>query len=167
VQAKETGARLRHEGIEHVFASPFIRTVETAYHIAEALDLPVKIEHGAHEWLGADWVPAPGFYVPPDEMCRRFPRVDTTYKSMVFPTFPESDEERRDRCRRAAHRLADSYRSSILIVGHAASVLGMTKGLMGKECDISCGLCAVVKVVRTDGRATLELNGDSSHLSSG
>ena len=73
----ETGTRLRHEGIEHIFASPFIRTVETAYHIAEALDLSVKIEHGAHEWLGADWVPAPGFYVPPDEMCRRFPRVVT------------------------------------------------------------------------------------------
>ena len=44
VQAKETGIRLREEGIQHIFASPFLRTIETAHHIAEAVDLSVKIE---------------------------------------------------------------------------------------------------------------------------
>ena len=108
VQAQETGARLREEGIRHIFASPFLRTVETAYHIAEALDLSVKIEHGACEWLGSEWVPQPGFFIPPEEMRRRFPRVDTTYESMVFPGFPEDGGALRDRCRQAAARLADA-----------------------------------------------------------
>lgn len=167
MQAQETGARLREEGIRHIFASPFLRTVETAYHIAEALDLSVKIEHGACEWLGSEWVPEPGFFIPLEEMCRRFPRVDTTYESMVFPSFPEDGGALRDRCRRAATRLADAYRSDILVVGHGASVVHLTHGFLGRQCRISCGMCSLMKVVRTDGRWTLELNGDVSHLSSG
>jgi len=167
VQAQETGARLRDEGIEHIFASPFLRTVETAYHIAEALDLSVKIEHGACEWLGPDWIPKPGFFIPVDEMHRRFPRVDTTYESRVFPIFPESADALSDRCRRAAIYLADTYKSDILVVGHGASVVRLTHGFLGQECSMSCGLCSLTKVIRTDGRWTLELNGDVSHLSSG
>ena len=34
-----------------IFASPFLRAVETADHIAEVLDRPVLIERGASEWL--------------------------------------------------------------------------------------------------------------------
>jgi hypothetical protein len=32
-----------------------LRTVETAHHIAEVLELPVLIEHGAIEWLDPSW----------------------------------------------------------------------------------------------------------------
>ena len=64
IQAKETGVRLRGEGIQHIFASPFLRTLETAHHIAEALDLPVKIEHGACEWMNPEWFPEPPVYIP-------------------------------------------------------------------------------------------------------
>ena len=38
-QAKEVGRRLQDEPIHCVFASPFLRTIQTASHIAEALDL--------------------------------------------------------------------------------------------------------------------------------
>lgn len=31
IQAKETGKRLKDENIQHIFASPFFRTVETAF----------------------------------------------------------------------------------------------------------------------------------------
>lgn len=167
VQARETGTRLCNEEIRHIFASPFLRTVETAHHIAEALDLSIKIEHGASEWLNRDWFSeAPG-YVPREELRRRFPRIDDTYESIVSATFPESPEELIDRCRETALLLADTYRSGILIVGHGASVAGLAQGLLGYQPGISCGLCALVKVVRVDGVSTLELNGDVSHLSSG
>jgi len=32
--------------IAHIFASPFLRTVQTANQVAEALDLPIKLESG-------------------------------------------------------------------------------------------------------------------------
>lgn len=167
VQAKETGIRLCNEGIQHIFASPFLRTVETAHHIAEALDLSIKIEHGACEWLNPDWFTDSPVYVPLDEMHERFPRIDETYESMFSPKFPESPEELKARCQEASLLLVDTYRSDILIVGHGASVGGFTQGLMGNQHDISCGLCALMKVSRMDGHSTLELNGDASHLSSG
>ena len=167
VQAKETGIRLRNEGIQHIFASPFLRTVETAHHIANALDLSVKIEHGACEWLNPDWFPEPPVYVPLDETRRRFPRIDETYQSMVSPKFPESPEELDARCRGAALLLADTYRSSFLVVGHGASVVGFAQGLLGDQRTIESGLCALVTVIRMDGHSNLELNGDVSHLSSG
>ena len=50
-QAIETGARLKDETINHLFASPFLRTLETAHYIAEAINLEIKVEYGASEWL--------------------------------------------------------------------------------------------------------------------
>jgi len=167
VQAKETGIRLRNEGIQHIFSSPFLRTVETAHYIAEALDLSIKIEQGVCEWLNANWFPTPPIFLPLNEMRRRFPRIDETYISRVSPKFPESREEVNARCRAVANSLADTSRSSILIIGHGASVLGMTRALMGEDLSIKPGLCALVKIVRENGSARLALDGDSSHLSGG
>jgi len=40
----QLGQRLKREDIAHIFASPFLRTVQTANQVAEALDLPIKLE---------------------------------------------------------------------------------------------------------------------------
>jgi len=168
VQAKETGIRLRNEDIRHIFASPFLRAVETAHYIAEALDLTVKIEHGACEWLNPDWFTQTPSYIPLDELRKRFQRVDDTYESTVCAEFPESLEKANARFRKSVLLLADTYSSTnILVVGHGATLIGMTKGLIGNDCDVSWGLCALVKVSRVSGRAVLQLNGDVSHLSGG
>ena len=167
VQAKETGIRLRNEGIQHIFASPFLRTVETAHYIAEALDLSVKIEHGACEWLNPDWFCKPPSYISPDELRSRFPRIDSSHKSVVIPQYPESSDESLARAGETACTLADTHRSDILIIGHGHSVCGMIWGLIGNDCSIKSGLCALVKIVRQNGSAKMALAGDSSHLSSG
>ena len=86
---------------------------------------------------------------------------------MVMPAYPEGAEEAFVRAGEASRILADTFSGDLLIIGHGHSVTGMAKGFMGAECQISCGLCALVKVVRQDGRITLELNGDVSHLSGG
>ena len=167
IQAKETGLRLKEEGIEHLFTSPFLRTIETAHHIAEALDLPIKIEHGASEWLNAEWFSERPVHLPLDELIRRFPRINGNYKSVVMPQYPEGAEEAFARAGEASRILADTFSGDLLIIGHGHSVTGMAKGFMGADCLVSCGLCALVKVVRQEGRTTLELNGDVRHLSSG
>jgi broad specificity phosphatase PhoE len=84
-----------------------------------------------------------------------------------MPQYPEGAEEAFVRAGEASRILADTFSGDLLIIGHGHSVTGMAKGFMGAESLISCGLCALVKVVRQDGHITLELNGDVSHLSSG
>lgn len=168
VQAKETGIRLKNEDIRHIFASPFLRAVETAHYIAEALDLTVKIEHGACEWLNPNWFIQTPTYIPLDQLRKRFQRVDDTYKSIVFAEFPESQDKANIRFRKLVLLLAETYSStSILVVGHGATLIGMTKALIGDDCDVSWGLCALVKVGRVSGRSVLQINGDVSHLSGG
>ncbi|HEY9706683.1 MAG TPA: histidine phosphatase family protein, partial [Oculatellaceae cyanobacterium] len=56
IQAKQLGQRLVGEGIIHIFASPFLRTVQTANQVADALDLPIKLEFGLCEWLNPAWM---------------------------------------------------------------------------------------------------------------
>ena len=167
LQAKETGLRLRNEGIQHIFASPFLRTAETAHYIAEALDLSVEIEHGACEWLNPAWFSEPPTYVSPDALRSRFPRIDSCHRSVVTPEYPESSEESLARAGETACTLADTHRGNILIIGHGHSVCGMIWGLLGNQCSVSPGLCSLAKIIRQDGSVRLELNCDSSHLSSG
>ena len=68
VQAQETGKRLRGEGIRYIFSSPFLRTVETAHYIAEAIDVPIYIEEGASEWLNPEWFSALPAFIPPQDL---------------------------------------------------------------------------------------------------
>ena len=102
IQAQETGARLARERIDHIFVSPFLRTVETAWHIAERLDLPISIEHGLCEMLLAEWFSAMPEFLPVEEMARRFSRVNTAYHSVHQPVYPEIDITLRARSREDA-----------------------------------------------------------------
>jgi broad specificity phosphatase PhoE len=166
-QARETGERLRGESIEHIFCSPFARTIETAHHIAEMLDLPVCIEWGVTEWLNPRWFAKAPELATPQERTARFPRVDPAYRSLVSPHYPESAEESFARAGRTARLLAQTYAGNLLLVGHGHSVVGMSWGLLDDRPKIEAGLCALVRIGRYDRVWRLELNGDTSHLSDG
>ena len=100
-QARELGHRLAGEGIAHVFASPFLRAVQTASCVAEAVDAPIRIEHGVCEWLNREWFAGVPEYLSDEEMARLFPRVVCGYRSAVFPRYPETWDEMEARtCRR-------------------------------------------------------------------
>ncbi len=166
-QAQETGQRLRHEKIQAIFASPFLRTVETAYYIADALDLRIKIEHGACEWLNPQWYLEQPRFVPPEALAKRFPRIDLSYTTLVRPSYPETLEECLERCRRTAMMLATANPTNMLIVGHGASVTGLARGFLDTPCNISGGLCGLTKITCQHGTCSLELSGDTSHLTGG
>ena len=91
----------------------------------------------------------------------------TNHATLVRPQYPETWEECMARCQKTISLLSDTYRANILVIGHGASVLGLTRGLLEHEHDISAGLCALTKVSRRNGQWSLELNGDASHLSGG
>lgn len=165
VQARQTGQRLRREPIRHIFASPFLRTVETASHIAAALDLPIKLEAGLGEWLNSEWFPRHPALTPLADLKQRFSRIDTGYRSVTVPQYPETAHEASLRAGVTARTLADRFGSDLLFVGHGHSVIGIVSALTGRNSDLACPFCGLFKIVRTDTRTVLKIAGDTSHLS--
>ncbi|MEG3851206.1 histidine phosphatase family protein, partial [Microcoleus sp. herbarium19] len=164
IQAKQLGNRLTGERISHIFASPFLRTVQTANHAAVALDLSIKLEWGLCEWLNPEWMTEMPETESVADLCRRFPRIDASYKGGVA-NYPETAEACLKRAGETAKRLAAEFPDDMLLVGHGASVLGTAIGLAGgAETEINASLCCLVKVVRQDVQWSIELNGDTSHL---
>jgi broad specificity phosphatase PhoE len=165
VQAKQLGQRLVGEGIMHIFASPFLRTVQTANQVADALDLPIKLESGLSEWLNPAWMKTEPERLPIEVLQEQFPRIDPSYTSLVMAKYPETSEMVLDRTAQTARRLTAEFSEDMLLVGHGASVVGTAQGLVGGTPEINAALCCLVKLVRQGQEWVMELNGDTSHLS--
>lgn len=162
-QAQRLGQRLVGEGIVHIFASPFLRTVQTANEVANCLDLPIKIESGLSEWLNPSWMATEPERLPLEVLQENFP-IDPSYTSRVVARYPETSEMVFQRTAETAQRLIDEFSDDILLVGHGASVVGCAQGLVGGTPEINASLCCLVKVVRQGQGWVMELNGDTSHL---
>jgi broad specificity phosphatase PhoE len=167
VQAQQLAQRLKTENITHIFASPFLRTVQTANQVAQVLDLPIKLESGLSEWLNPVWMPTMPERLSIEALAELFPRIDTSYTARVIAEYPETGEQALERSGKTARLLADEFSEDILLVGHGASVLGATMGLVGgiSKPEVNAALCCLVKIVRQDQEWVMELNGDTSHLS--
>ncbi|WP_036485965.1 histidine phosphatase family protein [Myxosarcina sp. GI1] len=165
IQAKELAQRLKQEKIEHIFTSPFLRTIQTANEVAQVLDLPIKIEAGLSEWHNSEWMNEVPETHPKELLKAEFPRLDWSYQSLLTPQYPETEAEVNQRTAETAKRLVAKYSENLLIVGHGASVWGATKGLIPEYPVFEVSLCCLVKIVRNGDKWQLELCGDTSHLS--
>lgn len=165
IQAWELGQRLKSANIRHIFASPFLRAIQTASAVAEALDLSIKLEAGIGEWLNAGWMRSPPQLNPITTIAQKYQRLDLSYSSRVVPQYPESRETVNERTGITARKLVAQFPDDILLVGHGASVVGTAWGLLSKEEKINASLCSLVKLVRHGEAWEMELNGDTSHLS--
>ena len=164
VQANQLGQRLVGEAIRHIFASPFLRTVQTANFVADALDLPIKLESGLSEWLNPAWMQTNPERLSMQELQELFPRIDPSYTSRIIAHYPETSEKVLERTAETAKRLMTEFSEDILLVGHGASVVGVTQGLVGGTPEVNASLCCLVKLVRQEQEWVMELNGDTSHL---
>jgi broad specificity phosphatase PhoE len=163
-QAQALGRRLRGERVAHLFASPFLRAVETAHYVAEALDLPIKIEAGFSEWLNPEWFSSPPERLSVEALRERFPRVDGNYASRVPASYPETADEALRRAGEAARLLSQECEGNVVIVGHGASVVGAAWGLLESRPEVHAAFCSLVKVSCQAGKWVLELAGDTAHL---
>lgn len=166
VQARKLGKRLKGEPIRHIFASPFLRTLQTAAHVADELTLPVKIEHGAAEFLNPEWFKVAPEYLPHAELGPMFPRLDLNYVSRGAARYPEHDEISQcwPRAGQAARKLVEEFAGDLVFICHGATMCGLTFGLLEQRPQIHCGLCCVVKVVWNGQRWEMQLNGCGAHL---
>jgi broad specificity phosphatase PhoE len=163
-QARRLGQRLRNEGIAQIYASPYLRVVETAHHIAEVVGLPIFLEPGVGEWLNPVWFPGVPELLPGEELVRRFPRVSLEHVPCLIPTYPEREAEALARAAEAVRCLAERTRGPILVVGHGASVSGAVEGLVGDYKVVECALCALFQLVRQEGGWKLARANDTDHL---
>lgn len=163
-QAKRLGLRMVGEGVTQIFASPFLRTVQTAHYVAEAIDVPVYLELGLCEWLNAEWFDTSPALLQVERLAEQFPRIDPGYEPVLVPEYPESAEQAYLRAGRTARLLTERHPGTMLMVGHGVSVCGAAQGLANDIGDFECALCSVVKLVRREGVWRAELCGDVSHL---
>jgi broad specificity phosphatase PhoE len=167
VQTQQLARRLKKENIAHIFASPFLRTVQTANAVAEMLNLSIKLETGLSEWLNPAWMTEEPERLSTPALAKLFPRIDTSYTSRIAAKYPETQEKVRERSGQTARCLATEFSpEDILLVAHGASVLGGAMGLVGEiaKTEVKASLCSLVKIVREDPEWLLELKGDTSHL---
>jgi broad specificity phosphatase PhoE len=173
VQAQQLAQRLQGEKIHHIFASPFLRTVQTANAVAEMLDLSIKLETGLSEWLNPVWMAEEPKKLSISALKELYPRVDTSYTSRIAVNFPEEfEEEVQQRSGQTARCLADEFSpDNILLVGHGASVNGAAIGLAGSGIynGARVRLCSLFQLVRKSSNQEylnweLLLTGDTSHL---
>lgn len=164
IQAKQLGQRLKNEPIAHIFSSPFLRAIQTADCVAEALNLPLKIEAGLSEWLNPQWMSHAPVTQPPEVLEERYPRIDCNYHSRTVPQYPESEETVWRRTGKTARQLVTEFSENILLVGHGASVVGSAVGLIGGNPTVNASLCCLVQLVRVGKSWEMKLNGDTSHL---
>lgn len=164
VQAQELGKRLKIENISHIFASPFLRTIQTANEVANILNLPIKLEAGLSEWHNSDWMSEPPEIHPRELLAKNYPRIDGNYRSLIIPKYPESQAEVNQRTGEIARLLVAKFSDDILLVGHGASVWGTTAGLVGGNPHVHTSLCCLVKLILHQNTWQMKLNGDTSHL---
>ena len=147
-QAKLLGERLKKEGFNgRIFASPFIRTMETAELISEitgseiyptpAFHEIIRSDEGARSLQGSDL----------DRLKALFPNVSKN-ASLVFPWWASKAENNEDVRYRVAHgmnEIMNSFDEDFLVVGHGASVSAVLTFLLGVpfvspvyNCSYSC-----------------------------
>ncbi|MGL5795563.1 MAG: histidine phosphatase family protein [Waterburya sp.] len=166
VQAAELGQRLKQENISHIFASPFLRTIQTANEVAKVLNLPIKLEAGLSEWHNPEWMTESPEIHPQIFLTEQYPLIDWSYQSCLLPQYPESEVDVNRRTQATIKQLVAKFSTDILIVGHGASVLGATLGLVPNIPLFKVALCCLTKVVRdADSNWNLDFCGDISHLS--
>lgn len=167
VQAHQLANRLKGEKIDRIFASPFLRTVQTAAAVASVLDLPIKLETGLSEWLNPDWMSEEPQRLSTQVLAELYPQIDVSYTPQIAVNYPETREKMRQRSAQTARCLAREYSpDNILLVAHGASVLGAAIGFVGDIAikEVKASLCSLVKIVRKEPEWLLELTGDTSHL---
>lgn len=165
--ARQTADLLRPEGVQFVYASPFLRTTRTAAIIAQELNLRVRLDWGFCEHLVPQWfMDWPGTLAP-QELARRFPVVDPYFEQTgVLPNPPEDYWEMHDRSMRAVKIMETRHpKDAILIVTHAAVACTVPPGLVGWDgWNGNPQLCAVTSMTKTEFGWKLNYGGRVDHL---
>ena len=162
-QAKRLAERLKDIPIDTIFASPYLRTVQTAQLIAEALGRRVFLEPGLGEKLSETYFSGEPEILSLERLSEDFRNVELGHEPLLHPVFPEDDEANVSRMGEAAELIVEKYEGTLLFVGHGATVSGVVQALTGSQED-AAPLCSLTKLVKEGERWRLDFSNDVSHL---
>jgi broad specificity phosphatase PhoE len=145
-QARELSQCLLSKPIDHVFVSPFLRALQTAHYFAAIAHLPMKLEAGLGEWHNPDWMTAAPVTLPRTMCLEEFSSIDSGYKSLVSPRYPESREQMSSRAVRTLGLILERYGGNILFVGHQAPLGSCFAALLGTKGLIDFEVCGVTEL---------------------
>jgi broad specificity phosphatase PhoE len=152
------------ESFDAVYASPFLRTVETADEICREIGDTFALEPGLGEHRNAEWFDADPETLPPEALAERFSTVRPGHEPHVIPTFPESHAEAMARAGETARLVAEDATGSVLLVGHGLTVGGVVEGLVGSTDGVDAPLCGLSRIERDGDGWRLDCSGDTAHL---
>jgi broad specificity phosphatase PhoE len=165
MQAEQLARRLQDEAIDVIISSPYLRALQTAQPIAEALGMPFYVDAGMGEWQGRAMIPHAPDITPPDERVSQFANLDLSHTTTIWPQYPESVPQVFARYRQAVTRLLDVFDGHLLIVGHGRVVTGTAHVLVGKpEREFNYPIAGITRLVQTGDTWQIDLNGDDRHL---
>lgn len=147
-----------------VYASPFLRAVETADEICREIGTTMHLEPGLGEHRNADWFDAEPETVPRAELASWFETVRLDHDPYVVPEFPESHDEAMERVGRTTRKIAAETAGTVLLVGHGLTIGGVVAGLTGSADDADAPLCGLTRLTRDGSDWALQFSGDTSHL---
>ncbi|HTV20084.1 MAG TPA: histidine phosphatase family protein [Polyangiaceae bacterium] len=162
-QARRLGLRLKHEGVDAIVASPFLRTVQTAHHANEALGLPIYLEPGFGEFLHPKSFEREPRLRALGELRGDYPTLAEGYVAAWAQRYPETHPELVDRAQRALDALLGKLPGTLLVVSHAASVCAMA--MIDRDVQsLECPLCALFCLEHDGARWRLSLAADVAHV---
>ncbi|PCH33589.1 phosphoglycerate mutase-like protein [Wolfiporia cocos MD-104 SS10] len=167
-----------------IFSSPYYRCLQTAKPTSVVLQVPIYVDHGLSEWY-SPVVPGTGLHPRPASAATLrefFPEIDDSWQTIWYPSRKGEDVEQcHDRCngflsalipeveRRFGHK-----HKRILLVSHAATIIALTRELMGdRNLPLRVGCCSLTELNPTpDATAAVghwipKRIADGSHLKEG
>jgi broad specificity phosphatase PhoE len=166
--AKAVAERLAGEKIDHILSSPFIRTIHTAAYIARKHKLPIKVEYGFHELIDAGSFPDGIPRLPlPEAHALRFPEIDLSYESRVYPLYQEVngvDGVFHQRVGAALDAVIATLPGNILIMTHYAVSNCIKRHITGSLMDGFIELTSIFKYVMRNGTWQADMLADASHI---
>jgi broad specificity phosphatase PhoE len=130
-QSLELVPKFRNSHLQQIWASPHLRTIQTAYPLAQSLGLSIKVEYGLREWLNPLWSKSLPEILPTTDLAARGIRVDEHYQSQCWPMYPETMAELTTRTALITKKTIIQSDDSVLIVAHKNSLAGIVAALTG------------------------------------
>lgn len=166
LQAQETGDRLAAESIDHVFASPFLRAIETASIISSRIGRTFRVEPGLAEALLLQWFPFNPDFLPTEQLRVEHPQLRSDHTPAVQLKYPETHDELLPRAKATIESLLTRHPGNLLLVGHGGSMGALAAPLLGARPSLHSPCCCLVRLDEVDGKWSLTMDGrDTSHLS--
>jgi len=151
-------------GFDAIFASPFLRTVETADEICREIDDEFGLEPGLSEHRNPEWFDADPETLAHADLAERFETVCLDHDPYGDPSYPESHDEALARTGETARRIVAGEAERVLLVGHGLTVGGVVDGLVGSTDRVEAPLCGLTCLVREGDTWQLARSGDTAHL---